>query len=587
MKIALIVSTEWDSYYASSPYYYLRDMHNEMIDVFSVNLASANAVSELKAQLGDGYGCVICCEGSIIHFLNQHVPCGVIVDDLHRYSHHAYDTYDNRLRADFVLSTYALTVAKGDFPLSVSTSDRRRFVYFPHYTVDRPVQTRHSSRSVLCIPGTTSLPAYPLRTKLIEAFSDLDPLLKTRAIRGDFIDLLGNYRVGITDDVRFGYCVAKYFEIPMAGALLVAPEPHSSLEKWLLGFDADNSCLLPRSRMYDIAYIRRTVMHLFDDLHATEARAIRGQVLVRSRHTVQARARYLCLIASLLQKGSIYQSDQFECFLAAAQCPEERPTSVNAVLSNGDSAALGGSMRCMLYAAGVVDIQEILSKLPHSVQEVHIIAASLQECYKLQALLLQHVRLRSISFELSDRTAFERNRGRFDLTIEVGSLLQECTPWLKNFVYDAPFRSQAEIVLEWWRNLYVSVLSRQFQGLSMVVDEAFDWDYGGIEFWLGNDQSDMRRLRIERILHPDPYAGFIRPDWLDKDVALKDVTSKMYSASASAEETEHWIAFFRINGYFRLDREDNIVITDAVDVCSLVMRLLEVLRAFVDVCDRS
>lgn len=104
-----------------------------------------------------------------------------------------------------------------------------------------------------------------------------------------YAEKLNRYRVGFTDALKYGYVVAKYFEIPATGALLLADaavsEPLSQL-----GF-IENKHYLPVS----MENLEERIRYVLDEANHEELDKIRrrGQELVWEKHKTSDRARQI------------------------------------------------------------------------------------------------------------------------------------------------------------------------------------------------------------------------------------------------------------------------------------------------------
>jgi glycosyl transferase family 1 len=222
-----------------------------------------------------------------------------VADDLH---HH--DTRELREKAfllcDTVLATYAYRFA--DFFPEVSES--RRVVWLPHSaSPDFALVANSEPRNELFLSGAIDK-VYPLRERL--------NALRESGFKGivrhehpgyhcqyDYADdgrigrayarRIWEHRAAFTDCLVFRYAVAKHFEIPATGALLVAD---IAIEEPLkeLGF-------LPGVHYFPISDtdLEERVRYLFCEEHQAELDRIRqnGQALVLARHRTSHRAKLI------------------------------------------------------------------------------------------------------------------------------------------------------------------------------------------------------------------------------------------------------------------------------------------------------
>lgn len=104
-----------------------------------------------------------------------------------------------------------------------------------------------------------------------------------------YAERINRHRAAFTDSLSFNYVVAKYFEIPATGALLLADDAVSGpLEK--LGFIPGRH-YLPVSQ----ETLEERVRYVLDEKNHSEVDEIRrrGQELVRARHKTSDRARQI------------------------------------------------------------------------------------------------------------------------------------------------------------------------------------------------------------------------------------------------------------------------------------------------------
>lgn len=101
--------------------------------------------------------------------------------------------------------------------------------------------------------------------------------------------MIHGYRAGFTDSSRFGYVVAKYFEIPATGALLLADDTVSTQLKELGLVEYQHYLPVSRRDLEDkVRFVLEEKNH--DELDRIR---MRGQALVRERHQTADRARLI------------------------------------------------------------------------------------------------------------------------------------------------------------------------------------------------------------------------------------------------------------------------------------------------------
>jgi len=104
-----------------------------------------------------------------------------------------------------------------------------------------------------------------------------------------YAETINRHRVGFTDSLIYGYVVAKYFEIPATGALLLADNAVSGPLKEL-GF-LENEHYVPVSENN----LEERIQYVLDEANHEELDEIRkkGHELVRERHKTADRARLI------------------------------------------------------------------------------------------------------------------------------------------------------------------------------------------------------------------------------------------------------------------------------------------------------
>lgn len=561
MRIALVVSSEWRSYYASSPYYHLLNINHNYIDVFSINPRDMESLNELRDKISSGgYIAAVFCESTIEFFPYLPIPRLAIIDDLHRFNRKYFNIYKKTLIADYFLSTYALTFAKEEFPLSVTTEERRRFIYFPHFSADNPCLVPHKKRAAVIIPGTVNPVSYPLRYIMKEKLADLDPVQKENVSRDDFVSFLGRYRVALTDDVRFGYAVAKYFEIPMAGTLLISPEPHTELERFLLGFNEENSSLIRRDKIYDLEYVNKLVRNAAENITETEVKAKAGQLLVRQRHTIEARARYLVALCSQIASNELSPLDQFDLFLASrCDLPEGKNQSACRVDYDTNNQLDHDIYikKVLISVIGDFNIQEIFEKLPSNIDELYVIARTSTHARSIIGCISELVNVKKYSWDLIDRTNIEIKKIDYDLCLMYvyGSV------HIINDEYVNPYYSFSNKLNIDRESLFLfikKIVNRtkkimNTDKIKFHVDENYDWEYGGINIWFWHNQEHSFYIRIEGVLTDMAYIGIVKPE---VQAYKNDISSEILSIFKKNgwefQQSDHWICYSYIPGYDKI-----------------------------------
>jgi hypothetical protein len=105
----------------------------------------------------------------------------------------------------------------------------------------------------------------------------------------EYAKKINKYRAGFTDCSKYSYIVAKYFEIPATGALLLADNAISAPFREL-GF-IENVHYMPVSK----EKLEEKIQYVLNENHHPELDEIRGrgQVLVWEKHKTNERARLI------------------------------------------------------------------------------------------------------------------------------------------------------------------------------------------------------------------------------------------------------------------------------------------------------
>jgi len=225
----------------------------------------------------------------------------IYVDDLH--SRDAMTTARkvvSFLACDLICSTYQNVF--GDFFPRIL--ERRRVVWVPHCATPQfRLPFNENAENAIFLSGAVNS-RYPLRERLQELRETTTlPIVYHRHpgyhcgydhstsadVGGGYARKLRRYRVGFTDCLRFRYLVAKHFEVPATGALLLADRAASEGLR-ALGFLEDVHYVATTSRD-----LEDKIRYLLDGARHPDLDQIRrrGQALVWERHMVGDRARLL------------------------------------------------------------------------------------------------------------------------------------------------------------------------------------------------------------------------------------------------------------------------------------------------------
>lgn len=306
--IALVICSAWPKYYAASPYNNLLTAKHPDYVVLSV-LPHDVCTEEFQRTVN-------ACEALVVDdVLAPHMsfytsgPKFMIGGDPHAHTLQKA----NQLEVEYASVDYVLTGAVFSKKLPQyhypREETRAKHLYFPHTVPDENVYglSWEHRRDRALLSGSNSQQVYPFRWENRYALGvDLIPPMALS--RTDFFHLIGTYCAAVTCNSIFEYTVAKYFEIPWMGAILLAPKI-SDAEAELIGFkDAENVWWCRNRTDITNAVIALGLSPLARGI------ALNGQDLMRARHTVQARLNYLKAVIGLIKAGGFKPDDALAVF---------------------------------------------------------------------------------------------------------------------------------------------------------------------------------------------------------------------------------------------------------------------------------
>jgi hypothetical protein len=231
-------------------------------------------------------------------------------DDVHYFSEEQHATLDAALHAvDLLLCTY-----EEPFRRLHPEHSRLRVFSVPHAASPLfALPINPTPREAVLLAGATGLPWYPYRALVQEriAAGDArfallahpgyalrhDPAAPEGSVGVGFARLLNGHLAVITDGLKLNYMVAKMFEIPATGALLlVNEEMAASLERY--------AGMLPFVHYvpYTAATLDAVVDAVLDPANRPYVDRVRaqGQELVWARHTTSDRAAAIDALARVV-----------------------------------------------------------------------------------------------------------------------------------------------------------------------------------------------------------------------------------------------------------------------------------------------
>lgn len=198
---------------------------------------------------------------------------------------------------DTILATYAYTLTRF-YP---DIAGVKKVVWIPHAaSPDFMVPYNDRPENSILLSGAISQ-HYPLRQQMMSLLAQQSYSIKSHSHPGyhagydytsnpnigrGYAETINRHRIGFTDCLTFKYVVAKYFEIPAAGALLLADDAVKEPLKEL-GF-IENIHYVPVSK----ENLEERVRYVLDERNLKELDQVRHRAheLVWERHTTSHRA---------------------------------------------------------------------------------------------------------------------------------------------------------------------------------------------------------------------------------------------------------------------------------------------------------
>lgn len=300
--VALVSSPTWKVWHAVSPHLNLRNARaHASFTKFSVT-PDELANEELRAKINE-------CEAVVVDYNNSYAmefytngPKFLIWGDEHCHTKEEVSgTEELHAKYDYVLVGAPFSTPKKDRYLYVSDECKARRLYFPPCVGDERPEAlpwdQRLSRAIL--PSNICPHVYPFRWKCGQLASDgspIDNLPHFKSVHEEFFKLLGTYKYGITCNSYkwLNYTVAKYFEMPWMGSVLIATPP-SDKECKLIGFEHGKNALFTDNPHEALRFIN-------DGSH--EAISIAGAELMMKYHTASKRLDYITKLVERARSSS-------------------------------------------------------------------------------------------------------------------------------------------------------------------------------------------------------------------------------------------------------------------------------------------
>jgi hypothetical protein len=311
MKLIVSQLEAWTTYVSREFHYIISDLMSTYgwrhIEINKLWNGTGAIHDQLVAEFGELPETIIFCEAyEFLHARAKDIyrlPCRkfLFADDLHWWDD------DSRMRkavsfalCDGVLSTYGYAWARF-YPEFCGT---KKVVWIPHSaSPDFMLSFNPASENSILLSGAISR-YYPLRQKMKAlhdegaysiAFLDHPGYFtgfdydNSQNVGHGYARTINKYRTAFTDSLIFQYVVAKYFEIPATGALLLADAAVSGPLREL-GF-IENQHYVPASN----ETLEEKIQYVLDERNHDELNRIRrnGQELVWARHKTADRARQI------------------------------------------------------------------------------------------------------------------------------------------------------------------------------------------------------------------------------------------------------------------------------------------------------
>lgn len=310
--IALAVSAKWPEYYASSPFYNLLRSSHPRFKTFALlphelDLEGVQKqVSECEALVVDDVLALKC-------GFYKNGPKFMVAGDGHAHTLDAARLRDELYQSvDYVLTSgyFAKKLPQYYWPQERS---RARRIFCPHTVPDYmppPVTPFNKKVRKALLSGSISKEVYPFRKEVLDArLKGVELLEWGRTNHSAYFSKVSTYWFAITCPSVFECALAKYFEIPWCGSVLLAPRI-STEEAELLGFKDGKNVVFVDSAS--------EVSAVVSDLQRNGAQYERittaGQKLVTGSHTVTKRLDYVTELVDRVRAGGFRNYDCFDIF---------------------------------------------------------------------------------------------------------------------------------------------------------------------------------------------------------------------------------------------------------------------------------
>lgn len=313
--IGLVFSKFWDTYYASSPYLNLLRSSHPRFEILSYAPHEIVQSPELQEKINQYEALVVDDVMSPVVSFYRNGPRFMIGGDLHAHNDQSVQIRTRELTEnDYVFSGGIFSPKLPQYKY-FDDSLRSKMLYLPNSVPDighKPkLQTWENRIPKALLSGSVSKEVYPFRYEVRRQGSGVDVLPPGGPRHGDYFISLGAYQAAVTCDSVLRYVVAKYFEIPWLGMVLIATPPQQ-VEQELLGMrNKDN--VVWANKAYEVPIILQE-MQGFPDIYSLIAKC--GSAWADKHHTARRRLHYIASVVDAIKKGSFAPDDALQIFKA-------------------------------------------------------------------------------------------------------------------------------------------------------------------------------------------------------------------------------------------------------------------------------
>ena len=311
MKAAIIISDAWPQYYASSPFKNFLDIAPDSHQDFEIIPMNSKVLTSKEFQERiKKFDAVVVDEVFVSHIAAHCIfsgPLLMIDGDPHR--HRPDQVLDIQIKyetADYVLTGANVEKTLPQYFYPCQELRRAKSLYYPHSApgVKPPKCEWDARHSLILLSGSVDPAVYPFRAGVKGVVS----LGFQHLVHQDYFNFMALHKAAVTCNSIFEYTVAKYFEIPWCGCLLLArtiPQEEADL----LGFKCGSNCVLATEPHQLEPFINN--VSWYDHMSAA------GHQLIMERHTIYQRLEYLSRLIKKLLAGGFKPGDELPIFASA------------------------------------------------------------------------------------------------------------------------------------------------------------------------------------------------------------------------------------------------------------------------------